>query len=505
MRYIEGVSRKRRISFPEYIDDYITDNNPVRVIEAFVDSLDLEELGFKIAEESSSGRPGYNPADMLKLFLYGCMNKIISSRKLETEAGRNIELMWLLRKLKPDYRTIAEFRKQNKEAIQKVFHQLVRLCKDWDLFGMEVVAVDGSKFRAYNSKKNNFSEKSLNRKIKYIDEKLNEYMSEIDQNDDSDINSREPDKDEIRKRVKELRLRKETYQSYKDTLKDSSINEISTTDPDARLMAVNNNGVDVCYNVQTVVDSKHCLIVDCNVINNPADQGQLSEMAGRAKDIFEVDSIKALADKGYYNADDLKMCEQEGVETYVSKQVFSNGTGQREFYLDKFRYDKEKNVYICPAGYEFVCVRKKAIDEKTKNLTYKNSKACKSCEYKDLCTQNKEGRTITRSIDQDFLDTVDNRTSENKELYKKRKMIVEHPFGTIKRWWGFSYFLTRGLESVKTEASLAFLAYNMVRLINILGVKEILKRLEGIKSSFNLFNLHINNYWEPERLSCVVI
>jgi transposase len=322
MRYIEGVNRKRRISFPEYIDEYITENNAVRVIDAFVDSLNLTDLGFKNAEDINTGRPGYNPADMLKLYLYGYMNRITTSRRLEAEAGRNIELMWLLRKLKPDNRTISEFRRQNKEAIQKVFRQLVTLCKDWDLFGMEVVAVDGSKFRACNSKKNNFNEKSLDRKIKYIDEKLEEYMSELDQNDESEKGSRVPDKEEIKKRVKELRGRKETYQKYQEELKEKGINEISTTDPDARLMAVNNNGVDVCYNVQTVVDNKNKLVVDYNVINNPTDHGQLGEMAGRAKKIFEVDSIKALADKGYYNANDLKACEEEGIITYVAKQVF---------------------------------------------------------------------------------------------------------------------------------------------------------------------------------------
>jgi transposase len=505
MRYIEGVSRKRKISFPEYIDDYITEDNQVRVIDAFVDSLDLEALGFKKAEDINTGRPGYNPADMLKLFMYGYMTRTTSSRRLEAEAGRNIELMWLLRKLKPDYRTIAEFRKQNKEAIQKVFRQLVSLCKDWDLFGMEVVAVDGSKFRASNSKRNNFSEKSLNRKLKYIDEKLEEYMSELDKNDENEVSSRVPDKEEIKNRVKELRMRKETYQKYKEELKGKGINEISTTDPDARLMAVNNNGVDVCYNVQTVVDSKHKLIVDCNVINNPADQGQLSEMAGRAKEIFGVDSIKALADKGYYNADDLKTCEREGIETYVSKQVFSNATGEREFYSDRFIYNKERNVYICPAGHELSCTRKKAINEKTKRLRYANKKACKECEYKDLCTKGERGRAITRDIDQDFLDTVDQRTSENNELYKTRQMIVEHPFGTIKRCWGLSYFLTRGLASVKVEASLAFLAYNMKRVIKILGIKEILKRLKGLKASFNLFKLHINNYWDMRWLDCAEI
>lgn len=359
MRYIEGVNRKRKISFPEYIDEYITENNPVRVIEAFVDSLDLVGLGFKDAEQITTGRPGYNPADMLKLFLYGYMNRVISSRRLEAEAGRNIELMWLLRKLKPDDRTIAEFRKQNKEAIQNVFHQLVALCKNWDLFGMEVVAVDGSKFKACNSKRNNFNKKSLSRKIKYIDEKLEEYMSELDQNDASEVSSRVAGKDEIKKRVKELRMRKETYQKYQDELKEKGISEISATDPDSRLMAVSNNGVDVCYNVQTVVDSKHKLVVDCNVINNPTDHGQLSEMAGRAKKLFEVESIKALADKGYYNTDDLKACEKEGIITYVAKQVFSNATGEREFYSHKFLYNKEKNIYICPAGYELSCAIKK--------------------------------------------------------------------------------------------------------------------------------------------------
>lgn len=505
MRYIEGVNRKRRISFPEYIDEYITDDNPVRVIDAYVNSLSLKELGFKDAEMTNTGRPGYDPADMLKLFLYGYMNKTTSSRRLEAEAGRNIEVMWLLRKLKPDHRTIAEFRKQNKEAIQKVFHELVSLCKSWDLFGMEVVAVDGSKFRACNSKKNNFNKKNLDRRLKHIEEKLQEYMTELDENDENEVSSRTPDKEEVRNKIKELRRRKETYQGYQEELKDKGINEISTTDPDSRLMAVNNNGVDVCYNVQTVVDSKHSLVVDCNVINSPTDHGQLSEMASRAKELFQVDDIKALADKGYYNADDLKICEKEKIITYVSKQVFSNSTGEREFYSDKFEYNKEKNVYVCPAGYELKCVRTKAIDEKTKNLSYKNKEACSGCEYKDKCTKNKKGRTITRSIDQDFLDTVDQRTSENKELYKTRQMIVEHPFGTIKRGWGLSYFLTRGIESVKTEASLAFLAYNMKRIINILGIKEILKRLKELKCSFNLFNLHINNYWMKRPLVSVII
>ena len=490
MRYIEGVNRKRRISFPEYIDDYITDNNPVRVIDAFVHSLNLKNLGFINDEMTDIGRPGYNPADMLKLFLYGYMNRIASSRRLETEAARNIELMWLLRKLKPDYRTIAEFRKQNKESIQNVFHQFVSLCKGWDLFGMELIAVDGSKFRACNSKKNNFNQKSLERKLKYIDEKLHEYMSELDQNDDNEVSNRMPDKEEIRKKVGELKKRKETYQCYQNELKNNGNTEISTTDPDARLMSVNNNGIDVCYNVQTVVDSKHKLVVDCDIINNPTDHGYLSKMGKRAKDVFEVDTIKVLADKGYYNTDDLKKCVKEGLITYVLKQVFSNATGEREFYSDRFKYDKERNKYLCPAGQELYLMRKSTVTEKTKKLMYKNVDACNKCQLKVKCTKSEDGRMIIRSVDQDFLDIVDKRTEENKELYRKRQMIVEHPFGTVKRGWGFSYFLTKGLESVRTEVSLAFLAYNMKRVINIMGIENILKRLKELFC----FSTSLNTY-----------
>lgn len=505
MRYIEGVNRKRKLSFPEYIDDYITEDNPVRVIDAFVDSLNMVELGFESANPPTVGRPGYDPRVLLKLYLYGEMNRNVSSRKLESETYRNIELMWLLRMLKPDHKVIADFRKENRESIKKVFRQFVALCKQWDLFGAEVIAVDGSKFRASNSKRNNFNEKNLARRIKYIDEKVEKYLTELDENDECDQRSRKPSSQEIKEKVKELEKRKEQYEKYQQELKEEDISEISLTDLDARLMSVNNNGVDICYNVQTVVDSKHKLIVDCDVINNPSDQGQLSEMSKKAMSILEVDNIKALADKGYYNAEDLKVCEKGHITTYVAKQVFSNATGEREFYLDKFKYDKERNVYICPAGHELVCTRKKAIDETTERISYKNKKACKSCSLRDKCTKSKDGREINRSVDQDFLDIVDKRTAENKELYKTRQMIVEHPFGTIKRGWGFSYFLTRGIESVKTEASLTFLAYDMKRVINILGVKEILKRLKEKIYSSNLFNLHINNYCQEHRVCNRVI
>ena len=489
MRYIEGINRKRKITFPEYIDDYITEDSAVRVIDEFVMALDIEELGFEKAIPSEFGRSGYDPRDLLKLYIYGYMNRVTSSRRLEAEATRNIEVIWLLRCLKPDDKTISDFRKNNKEAIPKVFKQFVSMCKDWNLFGMEVVAIDGSKFRASNSKKNNFSDKSLARKIKYIDEKIQKYMDETDANDESEKDIRKPSSEDIKQRIKELTARKETYEKYKNELKEKDISQISTTDPDSRLMAVNNNGVDVCYNVQTVVDSKHCLIVDYDVINNPTDHGQLSKMGKRAKEVFRVEGLKALADKGYYNTADLKECELLNIETYVPKQESSNSIGDKQYYHDKFRYDKEENIYVCPAGQKLYPARIRTL-EKVKYRDYKNYRVCKNCEFKDKCTKSDKGRTVSRNFEQELLDKVDERTKSNKDLYKKRQMIVEHPFGTIKRGWGMSYFLTKGLKSVKSETSLAFLAYNMKRVINIVGIRQMIKRLEAIKS---LSNLYIHN------------
>ncbi|WIV12910.1 IS1182 family transposase [Proteiniborus sp. MB09-C3] len=491
MRYIEGINRKSKIAFPEYIDDYISEDNPVRIIDAFVASLDMIALGFKNAVPKDKGRPSYDPKDLLKLYIYGYMNRITSSRTLEKATQTNIEVMWLLRRLTPDFKSISDFRKDNKEAINLVFKQFVALCKEWDLFGKEVVAVDGSKFRASNSKKNNFNTKSLNRKIKYLEEKTEKYMAEIEENDDKESLDRKPNKEEIKEKIRELKERKEKYEAYKEEIENGKTTETSTTDPDSRLMAVNNNGVDVCYNVQTVVDGRHKLVVDCDVINNPTDHGMLSKMAKSAKEIFDVEELKTLADKGYYNAVDLKICEKENIITYVAKQVFPNSTGEEEFYLDKFKYDKEENVYICPKGERLYSRRQKPIDENTKEIVYRNFEACGKCEFKDKCTKDTKGRRIRRSIDQDCLDIVDERTSENKEFYRQRQMIVEHPFKTVKRGFGITYFLTRGLESVKAEASLAFLAYDMKRVINILGIREIIRRLTGKKAPVNpLFSKH---------------
>jgi len=476
MGYIEGHDRNQIILFPESIDDYIRDDSPVRVIDEYVEQLDIEELGFNKAVYPLIGRPPYNPKDMLKLYLYGYLNRTRSSRRLEHEAARNIEVIWLLKKLKPDFKTIADFRKDNKKALKKVFRDFTRLCDQWDLFGKELVAIDGSKFRACNAKRNNYSVKKLDRHIKHVDKKIDRYLQELDEGDDAEACDRKPDAAEIKQRIQELRDRKKKYEQYKKQLKESGGNEISTTDPDARLMSNNNNNVDVSYNVQTTVDSKHKLIADFKVTQKPNDLGELDNMALRAKKLFGGKGFEVLADKGYYKAEDLKKCVKNGITPYVTKQTYSNGTGDQDFYTDKFRYDKDKRVYICPAGKELYYYRERKKGNVAIGHEYRNYEACGNCELKSRCTRSEKGRSICRHVDQDFLDTIDLQTELNMDKYKLRQMIAEHPFGTIKRNWGAYYFLTKRKVSVSAEIALSLLVYNLKRVMNILGNEEILRR-----------------------------
>jgi len=478
MAYIKGEDRNQIILFPECIDDYISEDSLVRVIDEYIEQLNMVKLGFTYAVCAHTGRPPFNPKDMCKLYLYGYLNRTRSSRRLEAEAIRNIEVMWLLKKLRPDFKTIADFRKNNKKALKKLFKDFTKLCDEWDLFGKELVAIDGSKFRAYNSKRNNFNEKKLERHIKYLDEKIDEYMKELDESDKNESIDRKPSANEVNKRLQELKERKEKYENMKKTLKESGENEISTTDPDARLMCNNNNNVDVSYNVQTTVDAKNKLIVDFKVTQKPNDLGDLDNMALRAKKLFGGKEFEALADKGYYKTEDLKKCVENGITPYVTKQIYSNGTGDRDFYSDRFKYDKEKNKYICPANQELSYSRDRKKANKVIGYEYKNYDACKNCEYKDRCTKSEKGRIICRHVDQDFLDEIDLATELNMKKYKQRQMIVEHPFGTIKRSWGAYYFLTRRKVSVTAEISLSCLVYNMKRAINILGPTEIIRKLK---------------------------
>lgn len=477
MSYIQGENRNQYILFPESLEEYISPDNPVRIIHEYVRQLDLKALQFTHAREKQLGRPPYHPALLLKLYLYGYLNRIRSSRRLETEAGRNLELMWLLEKLKPDFKTIADFRKDNKKALVQVFRDFTRLCNNWQLFGKELIAIDGSKFRASNSKKKSYSKKKLVRHINYINEKIAGYLTELDEADQAEAVDRKPDAKEIKERITQLKERKAQYQSYQDNLEKTNQNELSTTDPDARLMSTNNNSVEVSYNVQASVDARHKLIADFKVINKPNDLGQLAPMAFRTKKMLGNEKFTVVADKGYYHAHDLVYCNKKKITTYLTRQSYSNGTGDKDFYPDKFRYDKEHDCYLCPSGKRLYYYRTRKKDGKIIGKDYRNLDACFSCPVKNRCTKAANGRTIFRHRNQDFLDKIDRQTRENLQTYKLRQMIVEHPFGTIKRAWGASYFLTRRKASVSAEIALSFLSYNLKRVINILGTEEILRRL----------------------------
>jgi len=477
MGYITGEDRNQIILFPESINEYVSDNNAIRIIDEYIKQLDLERLGFKRAVNPSLGRPPYHPKDMLKLYFYGYLNHIRSSRRLEQEAIRNLEVIWLLRKLKPDFKTIADFRKDNKKALKKVFRDFTKLCDEWKLFGKELIAIDGSKFRACNAKKNNYNPKKLERHLKYLDEKIEGYLQELDDHDQIESLDRQPDAKTIKERIQQLRDRREKYESYQRKLKQSGENEISTTDPDSRLMANHNNNVEVSYNVQTTVDAKHKLIADFKVTQKPNDLGELDNMALRAKKLFGNKAFEVLADKGYYKAKDLKRCTENGITVYITKQTYANGTKDPAFYSDQFKYDPTKNVYLCPAGKKLHYYRARKKDGKVIGYEYSNPDACKDCQFKARCTRAKKGRSIFRHVKQDLLDRIDTQTKRNMEKYKLRQMIVEHPFGTIKRGWGAYFFLTKRKVSVSAEISLFFLAYNFKRAINILGTEEILRRL----------------------------
>lgn len=480
MAYITGIDRNQAQLFPELLDEYVDAENPVRVIDAFVSSLDIKKLKFTKTEQNRPGAPSYDPRDMLKLYIYGYSNGIRTSRKLEKATYVNVEVMWLIQKLHPDHKTIANFRRQNKRQLMQVFREFNLLCKDWDLFGGEIVAIDGTKFRADNSKRNNYNKKKIDRQKKYIDEKINEYLNALDCGDQEPEEKPRYTIDEMKKKIEELKERKTFYTDLEQQLERSGADEVSTTDPDSRLMDNKKNGLEVNYNVQIAVDEKNKLILATDVTNNPSDQGHLNDMAQLAKEALgmeETATLEVLADKGYYQADDLKKCDKNNTITYVTHQTYSNGTGNPEYYSEKFKYDRVKDVYICPQGQELRRVNHKK--DNPERIKYKNYKACAKCPHKDLCTKSKKGRVISRSCNQDFLDTVDARTAQNMDKYLRRQMIVEHPFGTVKRTMNAGYFLTRGLESVKAETNLLFLAYNMKRVINILGVTEIIRRIEA--------------------------
>jgi transposase len=419
MSYIKGNDRNQ-ISFPISLDEQVGKDSTVRVIDALVNKMDLHKMGFNDIGGSNIGRPGYAASDLLKLFIYGYENGIRSSRRLERECNCNIELMWLLKSLRPDHKTIAEFRRINAEPLQEAFRYFVGIVDGFGLIGKRIIAVDGTKIKASNNKKQNFSQKKLKARLIGLNNKIAEYLSDIEKND-----AKEPTKDRRTEEIlKNLEKRKAMYEKMQKQLDETGANEISLTDPDARLMGNNRNGVDVSYNVQSAVDQKHHFILDFNVTNNPADHGQLSVMSKQVKASFNLKKLAVIADKGYYNGPDLLLCKENQVITIVSRQNPSNKAPDTNYNSDKFIYDSERDLYVCPMGKELY--QKKQEKERCR---YYNAKACKNCSVLNQCTKVKK-REISRSIYTALYDETDKRTEKHMKLYKQRQRIVEHPFAS---------------------------------------------------------------------------
>jgi len=477
MGHLFGESREQLRYFS--LEDAVGEESMVRVIDRFVELQDFGSLGFGNVVPADTGRSSYGPKCLAKLYIYSYENGIRSSRKIERETLRNIEVMWLMNELKPDYKTIAEFRKNNLRPLQKLFREFVKLCKAWDLIGGSIIAFDGTKVKASNNKKTNYSRKKLNDRITRLDAQINEYLNKLDENDMSEKKAAV----DTAKVLEELHNRKEKYEGYIKTLDETGENEISEVDPDARLMGNNRGGVDVCYNVQSAVDGKHHLVVDYDVSTNPADHGQLSNMVKKVQKTLRIKRFIAIADKGYYNGKDLQRCKKYKVKTIVSKQRPSDPKDQpEEFHNDKFIYNKETDTYTCPEGKTLHPHNKKT----AKRRHFYNKTACETCPYRKHCTSG-EFRRVIRSQYGDIYDEVDKRTKENQALYKLRQQIVEHPFGTVKHAMNGGYFLLRTRRKVRTEIALLFLGYNLKRVYKILGFKEIMARLDSHFAVFSDF------------------
>jgi transposase len=477
MSYKQGEDRDQLTLEPLCLDDYIEEGSICRIIELFVSKLDMEALGFKYADTKQTGRRPYNPATMLMLYLYGYLNRVRSSRRLEAETKRNVEVMWLMEKLTPDDKTICNFRKDNAKALKKVFREFSLWCNSQGLYGQELEAVDGSKFRANANRRSIHAQKGTEKKLADVEKKIEKYMKELDENDKAEADAAKLSTEKIREILKKLNDKKTEFNDHLKKIEENGGKEISTVDPDAALMHTGGDGryLDACYNVQTIVDEKHKLIVDFDVTTCPDDKGGLVSMTESAKEIMGVSEISATGDKGYYDGEDIEMCEKNGTICYVPKTATTAHAPCHDYDKEHFRYDKENDYYICPEGkilnFKRFTKRGEGIID---GRIYENLKACKTCIKRELCTKIKSGRRITRSLNQDALDIVNARmvTDEGSTIYKKRKGIVEHPFGTIKYVWGFRQYLCRGQEMTTAEQSLAFLAYNFRRVFNIFKEKK---------------------------------
>lgn len=476
-RYVAGQDRTQSVLFPERLDDWIHEDSTVRVIDVFVDELDLRKLGFERADPAATGRPGYSPATLLKIYVYGYLNRVQSSRRLETEAQRNLELIWLTGRLAPDFKTIADFRRDNGEAIRKVCKEFVLLCRRLKLFTDGIVAIDGSKFKAVNSRDKNFTDRKLQARIEQLEDSIKRYLVELDRAD-RDATAVLPGRvAHLKDKIAKVKQQMQALEAIGEQMKASEDGQISLTDPDARSMATSGRGTGIVgYNVQAAVDAKHHLIVAHEVTNVGHDRNQLADMAKLAKAASGEEELIALADRGYYEGYEILECERAGVAAVVPKPMTSNNLAEGLFDKRDFVYDAENDEYRCPAGR--IVIYRFTTEEAGKTQHKYWSSDCPQCPMKPRCTSGKY-RRIARWEHEDILDVVQQRLEGAPEAMKLRRQTVEHVFGTLKAWMGSSHFMTKTLPRVRTEMSLQILAYNLKRTIKILGAGPLMAAMKA--------------------------
>jgi transposase len=476
MTHLVGQDRSQTLLLPESLDDYVGPDNPVRFIEVFVDGLDLAAAGFARVLSKETGRPGYAPTDLLKLYIYGYLNRVRSSRRLEAEAHRNVEVIWLLRHLKPDFKTIADFRRDNRHAFRPVFRQFVLLCRQLDLFGRELLAVDGTRIKAVNNKDRNFTRASLAEFIKLADAKLDDYLQRLDTSDAAEHATGGSRVANLAEKIVAIRERRTRCQEMLAELERTGEDQISLTDPDSRAMAAHTH-VAVGYNVQVAVDTKHKLIVEQQVTNQVVDMGLLTQTAEPAKEILGVEQIAVVADRGYFKIEDIEACEQAGMEPYVPRPQRGPSVRAGLFRKDEFEYDPETDTVLCPGGQRLQPYSSSFL-RGLKKINYANRQACRDCAIRARCTNN-SFRSLSRMENEAVLDRMQVRLAAHPEVLDQRRETVEHPFGTIKQWMNQGAFLMRGLEQVRGEFSLTALAYNIRRVLNIVGFAELMAAARG--------------------------
>jgi len=467
-RFIEGADRQQVTLLPECLDDFIAEDNTVRIVDAFIGELDLAALGFDSATPAATGRPSYHPSVLLKLYLYGYMNRIQSSRRLERECQRNVELMWLTGRLAPDFKTIADFRRDNGKGIRNVCRRFVMLCRELKLFTEAVVAIDGSKFKAVNNRERNYTPGKIERRERELEESIQRYLEALETADRTQPAEVQAKTERLQGKVQKMRQRMQELQAVKAQLDAIPDRQLSQTDPDARAMTTYSakGTAMVGYNVQTAVDTKNHLIVAHEVTNNGSDRSQLSAIALAAREAMGKRRLKAIADRGYYSSAELKACEDAGVAALVPKPMTSNARAEGRFDKSDFIYIARADEYQCPAGQR--AIHRFSREERGLQIRIYWSSACPACPMKAQCTTS-EYRRIRRWEDEAVMDKVQQHLDRMPHAMTVRKSTIEHVFGTLKHWMGWTHFLMRGIKNVATEMSLTVLAYNLKRVINILG------------------------------------